>query len=265
MSTTDLRDHRSVAPGSAVRLTPATSSVLWNLRPSPTGRQLVMFPYLGGFGASFNGLVGHLSGDWDVWAVNPPGHGPSNLKAHRRLGPLVDCYLDALREMLLPGAVFFGHSMGGIVAYHVLLAMAERPEFQDRRPGDLVLSASCAPCDLSIAGHAASSEQDLLHHLCGFGAIPAEVAGDPALVAYFLPAFRADYQVLEEAKWRPVVSLDVSTRLVLGEHDEHTPTGTASAWQDYLTRPIRTHVLDGEGHMFVRHAFEPLDAIVNDV
>ena len=91
------------------------------------------------------------------------------------------------------------------------------------------------------------------------------MAGDPALVAYFLPAFRADYQVLEEAKWRPVVSLDVSTRLVLGEHDEHTPTGTASAWQDYLTRPIRTHVLDGEGHMFVRHAFEPLDAIVNDV
>lgn len=265
MSSTAVRDLRSVPTRRATRLATATTSVLWNLRPSPNGRQLVMFPYLGGFGASFNGLVGHLSGNWDVWTVNPPGHGPSNLAAHRRLGPLVRCYLDALREILLPGAVFFGHSMGGIVAYHVLLAMADRPEFWHRQPGDLVLSASCAPRDLSVAGHAASSEQDLLRHLSGFGAIPTEVASDPALVSYFLPAFRADYQVLEEAKRQPAGRLDVSARLVLGEHDHHTPEGTASAWQDYLARPLRTHVLEGEGHMFVRHAFGPLDAIVNDV
>lgn len=265
MSSTDVRAVGSVPTRRPTRPSAATSSVLWNLRPSATGRQLVMFPYLGGFGASFNGLVGHLSGDWDVWTVNPPGHGPSNMPAHRRLGPLVEGYLDALQEILLPGAVFFGHSMGGIVAYHVLTEMAERPEFRHRRPGDLVLSACCAPCDLSIAGHAASSDQDLLRHLSGFGAIPSEVAGDPALVAYFLPAFRADYEVLEEAKGRPVVRLDVATRLVLGEDDDHTPDGTASAWQDYLTRPLRTEVLPDEGHMFVRHAFEPLDAIVNDV
>lgn len=265
MSSIDVRELRAAPPPRAGRLSSATSSLLWNLRPSSTGRQLVMFPYLGGFGASFNGLVGHLSGDWDVWTVNPPGHGPSPLAAHRRLGPLVDCYLDALHEVLRPGAVFFGHSMGGIVAYHVLLAMAGRPALRDRRPGDLVLSASCAPRDLSIAGLATCSDQELLQHLSGFGAIPVEVAADPALVAYFLPAFRADYQVLEEAKRRPAARLDVSTRLVLGEHDSHTPDGTASAWQDYLARPIRTHVLPGEGHMFVRHAFEPLDAIVNDV
>ncbi len=41
-------------------------NTFWNLRPSATGRQLVMFPFLGGFGASYNRLVSELDEDWDI-------------------------------------------------------------------------------------------------------------------------------------------------------------------------------------------------------
>jgi external thioesterase TEII len=241
-----------------------STPLLWNLRPSETGRQIVMFPFLGGFGASYNRLVTALSGDWDVWTANPPGHGPSAEPPCRGLDALVDRYLLALREVLRPGAVLFGHSMGGVVAYHVLHAMTARPAFADRLPRDLVLSASRAPGRLDVAGRAGLPEAELLRRLLAFGAIPAEVAADRSLIDLFLPAFRADYLVLEDASRRPPPRLDVRARLVLGGRDAQTPGGAPEEWREYFTEPIRTHVLDDEDHMFVLHATE-LDRILNDL
>ncbi|THV24635.1 thioesterase [Glycomyces paridis] len=224
-----------------------------------------MFPFLGGFGASFNGLVRGLGGDWDVWTVNPPGHGPSTEPPYRYLAALVERYLTALRDVLRPDAVLFGHSMGGVVAYHVLQAMAARPSFARRLPADLVLSAARAPERLEIGGRAQLPEDELLAHLLAFGAIPAEVAGDRSLIELFLPAFRADYQVLEDAKRLPPAKLDVRAHLVLGGRDPQTPEGSAAEWQAYFTEPVRTHVLGDQEHMFVLHDTERLDRILNDL
>jgi external thioesterase TEII len=240
-----------------------SGDLLWRLRPSDTGRQIVMFPFLGGFGASYNRLARELSGDWDVWTVNPPGHGPSTEPPHRHLSALVERYLSALGDVLRPGAVFFGHSMGGIVAYHVLHAMAARSSFARRRPTDLVVSAAHAPRELRIEGLAALPEHELLRHLTSFGAIPPEVAADRSLIEMFLPAFRADYEVLEDARRRPVSKLDVRTRLVLGGRDPEAPASAAIQWQAYITRPIRTHVLEDAEHMFVLHEPGLLDPVLN--
>ena len=89
-------------------------STFWNLRHSETGRQLIMFPFLGGFGASYNRLISDLEGDWDIWTANPPGHGPSLVPPLTDLVSLRTHYLDALRGILKPDAVFFGHSMGSV-------------------------------------------------------------------------------------------------------------------------------------------------------
>ena len=83
-------------------------STFWNLRHSETGRQLIMFPFLGGFGASYNRLISDLEGDWDIWTANPPGHGPSLVPPLTDLVSLRTHYLDALRDILKPDAVFFG-------------------------------------------------------------------------------------------------------------------------------------------------------------
>lgn len=240
-----------------------TASLLWNLRPSTTGRQIILFPFLGGFGASFNRLVRELSGDWDIWTANPPGHGPSGEPCQPRLRGLVEDYLAALGRVLRPDAVFFGHSMGAIVAYHVLSCLDEDPFLSWRRPTDLVLSASAAPRDVQVAGCSSLPEQQLLEHLRSFGALPDEVLRDRSLVELFLPAFRADYRVLAEARLIPPRPLDVRTQLVLGEDDPHTPPGTEQAWQGYVADPLLTHVVPGAGHMYVLHDSAPLDRILN--
>ena len=237
----------------------------WHIQPSATGRQLVLFPFLGGFGASFNHLAPRLSGDWDVWAVNPPGHGPSTAALVHRLDELVRGHADSLRGVLKPGAVFFGHSMGGIVAHHVLAALTVDPAFSGRIPTHLVLSATVAPRQLLVSGIGNLSDAALLEHLRRFTAIPDEVANDPSMVEIFLPSFRADYHVLEDARTSKVPTLDVPGTLILGALDTQTPAGTSTAWQTHFVGPIQTHVLKGEGHMFITSAFDALDLILNNV
>lgn len=243
-----------------------SEDLFWHVRHSPQGRTLVVFPYLGGFGSSLRTLVEGLTGDWDVWAANPPGHGPSREPALHSLDALVDRYVKGI-SMLPPGeVVLFGHSMGGVIAFHVARRLNERGD-QTHPVASLVLSASAAPRDLPVAGYATLSNRALLDHLMSFGAFPKELARDPGLVEFFLPAFRADYAVLDEARCRAIDSLDVATTLVLGEKDAQTPAGTAEGWQAHIERPIRTYVLADAEHMFVNSpsAVIELDRILRAV
>lgn len=236
-----------------------SSSVFLNIRPSSTGRQIVLFPYLGGFGYSFHQLARALPGDWDVWAANPPGHGPSGLPLRHTLDELLGDYLTALPEVLRPNGIFFGHSMGGVVAYHVMLGMRRIPQFRDRCPSALVLSATTAPHALPVTGCADLPEAQLIQHLRSFGAVPDAFVEDQSLVDFFLPAFRADYRVMEDIRRRPRIAMDVETHLIIGGEDGLTPPGTAEAWQEHVSRMIRVHRLEGEGHMFV---LEPSPALI---
>lgn len=238
-------------------------NTFWNLRPSTTGRQLIMFPFLGGFGSSYNQLISDLEGDWDIWTANPPGHGPCLLPPAKNLNSLLNHYLGKLAKILKPDAVVFGHSMGSIVAYNVLVAMSQHPRFFYRMPSHLVLSGSCAPHHLPVTGYAELPEADLLLHLCSFGAIPEEVVKDKSIMSMLIPSFRADYKVLEQAKQRPSMKLRVHTSLVFGSRDPQIPEGTPTAWQEYFTFPVRTHVLKDEEHMFILHNTEALNQIIN--
>lgn len=238
-------------------------STFWNRRPSATGRQLIMFPFLGGFGASYNQLIADLEGDWDIWTVNPPGHGPSRQPLSTNLDSLLTHYLTDLESILKPNAVFFGHSMGSVVAYYLLISMSEHPKFSHRMPHDLVLSGSCAPRYLPVTGSTELSDRDLVSHLMSFGGIPEEIAQDKSLIDMFLPSFRADYQVLEQAKMRPVGKLEVHPYLVFGGRDPQIPTDTPAAWQEYFSLPVKTHVLAEAEHMFVLHSTAELNRILN--
>lgn len=188
-----------------------------------------------------------------LWNVRP---------AVSDLDALVAAYVEEVTALLRPDAVLFGHSMGAVVAYHVLRALRERPRAAGHLPRTLVLSASCAPQHVPAEGYADLSDSALPAHLRGFGAIPDEVAAESSLVELFLPAFRADYRVLAQARRRPIAPLDADATLVLADADPCTPPGTAAAWRGHLTRAPRVHRLPGD-HMHVLTAPAPLAAVLD--
>ena len=88
-----------------------------------------------------------------LWNVRP---------AVSDLDALVAAYVEEVTALLRPDAVLFGHSMGAVVAYHVLRALRERPRAAGRLPRTLVLSASCAPQHVPAEGYADLSDSALL-------------------------------------------------------------------------------------------------------
>ena len=86
---------------------------------SASGPRLVCFPYAGGQSLAFRGLDEHLPPHWELWGLDPPGHGWAPGVALDSVETLVDLYLNTMPRELLAGAVLYGHSLGGCVAFEL--------------------------------------------------------------------------------------------------------------------------------------------------
>ncbi|RCK09747.1 hypothetical protein DT075_33400 [Bacillus licheniformis] len=55
--------------------------------------QLICFPFAGGYSASFRPLHEHLKTDFDMLAIEPPGHGTNRMALVDNLEKLADLYI----------------------------------------------------------------------------------------------------------------------------------------------------------------------------
>jgi len=154
-----------------------------------------------------------------------------------------------------PPFVLFGHSLGALTAFEVVreLAIQGRP-----LPDRLVVSAYAAPHlprtasslhalpDASLAS--AISER--------YGAIPPHVMADPELLALLLPAFRADFTILETYRYRPGPPLTVPLE-VFGADRDAVSLADLEPWRDHTTSDVRIHRFAG-GHFYFREDLRAL-------
>jgi len=167
--------------------------------------RLFLFHHAGGSAATFRPWQQCFPAGWDVCAVGLPGRG----RLHDR-PPLADC--PALIDFLLPAVQpwcaevpcgFFGHSMGGLVAYELTRAL-----LATGAPGPSWLGVSgCLPPRLQRpasrpTGQPLTDEQ-LRQWLGEHSDTPAELLASDELWQLFAPAFRADFALVDS--WQPAL------------------------------------------------------------
>jgi len=118
----------------------------WIARPRRTENarlRLFCFPYAGGGAATFRSWVNRLPEDVDCCLIQLPGKESRvlepPLRSFEAIVPAVD---EAIRQLLELPFVFFGHSMGGKVAFELARKLR-----REGRPGPerLCISATRAP------------------------------------------------------------------------------------------------------------------------
>ncbi|WP_051790467.1 thioesterase II family protein [Streptomyces sp. NRRL S-1022] len=239
--------------------TPARRNPWLNGRP-PTAapeRHLYCFPHSGGLPGEYVRWSQYLKGT-QVYGVCMPGRGG------RAAEPaLTD--LDSVVHALLAETEFaapydlFGHSLGALVAYEVTRELAAR----DRPlPERLIVSAFPAP---HLPRHGARlsdlPDEELIAVLKErYGGIPPQIAADPDLLALLLPAFRADFALLENYRHRESGPLPVPLVVLGGDADSVTPN-QLDAWDRHGTAPLRRHTFTG-GHFYFRDAMASLAAVL---
>ncbi|WP_406205878.1 alpha/beta fold hydrolase [Kitasatospora sp. NBC_01560] len=211
-----------------------------------TPARLYFFPHSGGSPGEYLRWAEQLP-EVEIWGVQAPGRGSRIVEEPLTgMAELVEGLVSAA-EFGEP-AVFFGHSLGALVAFETARALraAGLPG-----PSALVVSACPAP-DRRRARTTVHDLPDdellaVVHER--YGGLPPEITADPALLELIMPYYRADFTVYETYRYEPGEPLDVPLHVVGGEQD--IPADLLAAWAGHTTGESSLTLLPG-GHFYFR-------------
>jgi medium-chain acyl-[acyl-carrier-protein] hydrolase len=229
---------------------PRSSARRWfagGTTPAPV--RLFCFPFAGGGASIYREWRRDLQG-LDVVAVQPPGredrHGEA---AYTSLTTLTRDLAGEIAPWLDRPSVFFGHSMGGAIAYQLAVDLAaaglQGPEL-------LIVSARPAP-HIPPARQPihALSDDAFVSELRKLAGTPMAVLENRELMEFLLPTLRADFELCDTHVCAREAGLTIPIVVFGGVEDATAPRASLEAWRDYTTGPVSVRMFPG-GHFFLQ-------------
>jgi medium-chain acyl-[acyl-carrier-protein] hydrolase len=241
-----------------------TGTSLWfsNLRPNPEARlRLFCFPYGGGNATVFQRWPEKLPSDIEIWALNLPGRGRRLVEpAYVTLAPLVEAMTEALLPLLNKAFVFFGHSMGALIAFETVRQLRR---LSSRLPERVFIGACFAPHlpDPHPIHHL--PEDEFIQELRNLNGIPEEVLQNRELLELVLPSLRADFAVTETYVARDEVAIPCPISVFGGWRDPLTTRESLEAWRRHTTAQFSLRMLPGD-HFFLSSQRQLLVGLISE-
>lgn len=214
--------------------------------------RLLCFPFAGGNANFFLPWADNLPRDVELLAIQLPGRSARfNEKPVSSLSVLLDQLTPAVLPLLQQPCVFFGHSMGGVVAYELAAKLISKR----RSPSMLILSACSAPNT--------KPNPQMLHNLPtddfwnkvkSINGTPEELLNNKELLNLLEPALRADFKLVYDWQLRyqhtsPPV-LPIPFQIFGGTEDQSVRCEALEGWKNYSSRKSATHYFNGD-HFFI--------------
>ncbi|MEU3050724.1 alpha/beta fold hydrolase [Streptomyces sp. NPDC006984] len=211
--------------------------------------RMICFAHAGGGSALFLPWRRRLAPRIDVVPVVLPGRERRiQERPHTRMADLVAELVPALRPLLERPYVLFGHSMGAMVAYEV--AQRLRPA-----PGMVFVSGRRMP---GVTGERhLLGDRDLLGVVNGLGGTPSALLDSPDLASLFLPALRADFQLVETYRPAHTPPLACPLTALTGDADPEVTPAQMARWGDLTAGGFGLHVFPGD-HFYLKGLPEAL-------
>jgi surfactin synthase thioesterase subunit len=185
----------------------------------------------------------------EICGIQIPGHG-NRLREGliNRVEPLVDALTPTLFPYLDRPFVFFGHSMGALIAFEVARRLRRdcAPE-----PECLFVSGRPAPQLPDLEQHTYDlPEAEFLGELRRLNGTPKEVLEHPELLQLMLPIIRADFALCQNYHYMPDARLDYPIFAFGGVDDEEVSHEQILAWGDQTTASFSDQMFPGD-HFFL--------------
>jgi medium-chain acyl-[acyl-carrier-protein] hydrolase len=223
--------------------------------------RLFLFPYAGGSPAVFSKWYKELPHSVEAWVAHYPGRGSRHAEPPiNRIIPLVEKLSEAIKPLLDRPFAFFGHSMGGLVAFELtrLLRQTGLPQ-----PLILFVSACSAPHipDTHPPIHSLP-DMEFLEALQLLNGIPSEFLQLPDEMGLFLPTLRADFESIESYQYTPG-KFPLKSRIIAfgGLDDLHISRAQLESWASYTNSSFKTQYFPGD-HFFIKSARESVIASI---
>ncbi|GGV66869.1 thioesterase [Streptomyces longisporoflavus] len=225
--------------------------------------RLFVFHHSGGSQLSYRDWPAGFPAAWDVRIPDAPGRGPRDKRPPLSdAGALLDHYLEELDAGLTGSFAFFGHSMGGLIAYELtrrLLDMGRTP------PVWLGVSAhgTVRPEGDGMRRHLLS-DADLREELSAMGGTPSSVLAHPELWDLIAPTVRADLRISETWRTTPLAApLPVPLSVFGGTRDEVAPPHRMDGWSAVSEHFLGQHLFEG-GHFYFQDQLPAVAGRIKD-
>lgn len=239
---------------------PAERSSDWFVRPRGVdrGRRLFCFPYAGGGASVYRGWAPDLD-DVEMCSVQLPGRESRVTEpAHRRLEDLLAELEAAILPLLDRPFVFFGHSMGALVAFELTRRLRRHHR---ALPDHLLLAAFRAPHlpNPNIRIHHLPDE--VLKTVLRTEGTPAGVLDNAELMSVLLPTLRADFELCDTYTFDAEAPLPMPLSVFGGRSDVRVGQSDLEQWRAQAGAGFDLRMFPGS-HFFLHTAQPQLVAAV---
>ncbi len=173
------------------------------------------------------------------------------------MGPLIDELAAVLADRSDRPFAFFGHSMGGRIAFELASALERRGA---RGPVHLFLSSTVEPTTMSPEAKTSHllPDEAFEAYALSFGGIPPELHRRRSHMDRLLALLRADLELNYTAAFEPGAPLGCPLTVLGGRDDVVSREPHLSAWRAHTRGELSMHLFDG-GHFYL---VEQRDAVL---
>ena len=161
---------------------------------------------------------------------------------------LIEVLADFLSPYLDKPFAFFGHSMGGFIAFELAYFLEKQ---YNLKPRHLFLSGVVPPSDNTFLEKIGSlSETERLNYLLEILEIPESITEDSSLFHELMNIFKADFQLLQSYRYLEKKPLDFPISSFSGVDDYTISDRQLNNWSKYTTSNLKIDRIPGK-HMFM--------------
>ena len=224
--------------------------------------RLFLFPYAGAGPAVFYRWASEMPGIIEVWSAHYPGRGSRYREAPlTQISEFAEQLSHAIQPILDRPCAFFGHSLGGLVAFELIRRLRQQNLPQ---PRVLFISGCGAPHLPHLnASICAQSDPDFMKSLQQLNGVPSELLNQPEAMQLLLPILRAVFEVIDRYRYSPEESLHIPIVALAGLSDPRVSREHLEGWALHTEAGFQLHEFPGD-HFFINTCRESVISCISE-
>jgi surfactin synthase thioesterase subunit len=227
--------------------------------------KLFCFPYAGGSSTIFNNWKNYIGNDIEIRAIELAGRGKRIHEAHYNdFNEVIDDVFSLIIDEIKDNGdyAFFGHSMGGKIAYELTQEILSKGL---NCPKHIFFSGRGAPYVLGKdeKEYHKLPDEEFKQEIFNLGGTPKEFFDHPELLEVFLPMLKSDFKLAtRDILNKEIIPLPFDITVFLGKDEELTPEQIDS-WKKYTSENCTINYFNG-GHFFINEKVEEVVGKINN-
>ena len=223
-----------------------------------TKPKIFLLHFAGGNYYSYRFLFGYLN-NFEIVPLELPGRGKRVNEGLLKDFNLVakDLFNQIRKKVDNEHFVIYGHSMGASLA----LKITKMLEDVGMIPKCIFVSGNPGPGIKSSIKRYLMNEEEFIQELKKLGGMPPEFFNTPALLEFFLPVLRADFEIAENNELHTEAPVSVPIYAIMGRQEDRISEITN--WAEYTNSAFKYKILEGD-HFFIYNKPSEIAEIITE-